>query len=219
MAERFRLSYPPERADPGTAMMVHWMLKRIGLKDASDLLRTTGMTIPVGDEFDHLERQWHDGHEAFNLTLCLMAISDSCTQIAVKTVDAVPDHAKTISDLCSISRGLFDVEDLHQTITDGGELTVSFVYKGRPYTLSADRLGRFIDFPAIMTGVNDILGKTRNKRRFFQIKLAGDFAFVVFALKKEFMQVARQLRIPLETDHDASRKGNLEYTKQVLRIV
>jgi hypothetical protein len=182
-------------------------------------LLTTGIAIPIGEEFAHLETQWEVSHDAFSLTLCLMAISESATQIMVKTVGAIPDHAETISDLCLISRGFFDVEDLHQTLGDGGELTVSFVHKGRPYTLSADRLGRFVDLPVIMTGLNDILGKTRNKGRFFQIKLRGDCAFVVFALKKEFLQVARKLRIPLETNHDAPRQANIDYTRQVLRRV
>jgi hypothetical protein len=200
------------RAEPNTAMMIHWILKGIGLKEASDLLLTTGMAMPVGEDFAHLERQWEDGHDVFNLTLCLMAMGESAPQVMVKTVDPVPDHTETISNLCSVSRGFFDVEDLHQTMGDGGELLVSFVHKGISYTLSADRLGRFVDLPAIMTGLNDILGKTRNKGRFFQIKLDSDMAFVIFALKKEFLQVVRKLRIPLETNHDASRQASVAYT-------
>ena len=218
-ASRATLRRVMARAEPGTAMVFHWILKGIDLRQASDLLLTTGMAMPTGEEFAHLERQWQECRDAFSLTLCLMAMGESATQIMVKTVDAVPDHTETISDLCSISRGFFDVEDLHQTIAVGGELTVSFIHKGRSYTLSADRLGRFIDWPAIMTGLNDILGKTRNKGRFFQIKLADEFAFVVFAQKKEFLQVARKLRIPLETNYDGPRKANIEYTRQVLRLV
>jgi hypothetical protein len=206
------------RAETKTAMMIHWIMKGIGLKEASDLLLTTGMAMPAGEDFAHLERQWQDGHDVFYLTLGLMAMGESATQVMIKTVDAVPDHAETISNLCSVSRGFFDVEDLHQTIGDGGELLVGFVHKGRPYTLSADRLGRFLDLPAIMTGLNDILGKTRNKGRFFQIKLDGEVAFVVFALKKEFLQVARKLRIPLETNHDSSRRAAIEYTNQILGV-
>jgi hypothetical protein len=203
------------RSEPNTAMMIHWILKGIEPKEAADLLMTTGLAMPGAEEFAQYEARWQDDYDAKALLLTLISLSGSLAIIMVEAHAGIPDHTEMVADLCAAAQGFFEVENLHQSVAEGGELTVGFTHKGKPYILSADRLGRFLDLPSIMEGLNEILRKTRNKGRFFQIYEEGEVGLVVFAQKNEFLKVARKLRIPLEMDHDSSRKASIEYSNYV----
>lgn len=208
------------KADAHTAMTIHWMLKRIEPKDVIETLIAAGAApTAICENTAKYEENWRDKRHAFHLLLGILADAEALAWPIIKT-DMVPaDHVDAIERICKASGAELPIEDATQSVDADGHLHVRFIYDGRPFTLKAEQLGRYLDLPALMNGLNAALQAVGHKKRFFQLTGEGEVAFIVFAFAKEFPKAARKLRLAIETDHDAARRSTMEYVAHVRQVI
>ena len=208
------------RADPHTAMTIHWILKRIEPKDVIEtLIAARAATDAIRENRVKYEENWQDKRNAFHLLLGIFADAGTLAWPIIKT-DTVPaDHADAIETICKASGGDFPIEDATHSVGADGFLNVQFMHGARPFVLKAEQLGRYLDLPALMNGLNAALQAVGHKKRFFQLTDESEAAFIVFASAKAFPKASRKLRLAIETNHDAARQSSMDYVAHVRQVL
>ncbi len=207
------------RVDRNAAMSMHWFINGIRPGDVAKRLAAAGVIpMPSKEKLARYESDWVEDRDASPILWDMIGSLGRLTAFDCKTGDSPADHVDLVQWLGNIATDDFVLEDVSQVAGQGpdGGSEVRFTHGGRGYAFATEHAGRYYDLRGVLNGLNGVLAGLGRPQRFIQLHTDGVVAVILFAPEARFLEVARDLHIPLEADPEAPRRSGIKYTNYVL---
>jgi hypothetical protein len=206
-----------DRLNPGDVMRVHWLVNRLTPRMAIDRLVEAGVIPrPEEDVIRKIEDRWQQQRSPYSIILDLLAESHRLTGFDTETGMVTVNYLKLIDMFLDISREEFRAEAFSQEVNPtSGESEIQFVCDERVYSFTARNFGDWYDVEAVIHGLNQALEESESAERFIVLYTGDQTCLVTFAPGAAFRRMARELRLPLEDDVQASMKRGVAFEEYV----
>ena len=180
---------------PWDAMAAHWKINAIRWADAAECLAQANVIDPIGPEnFHELEKldRARDMDRAFTHLLYLGG--DRSTREVAKEQDH--DVVEIFENFVRLLRPRIGLDWVVGTRGDDWETVISFSHQQHGYRFSCNDLGRWVDFPPIVQGLNLFLERIDHPQRIYCTSERDGHKEFIGANPKLFRAARKRLRLP-----------------------
>ena len=197
------------QVDFDTTMTAHWLQAGIGPREAAAKLRAAcGNVEPLSEPtLKELESKWREKRSAFGILLSILGGRwNRLAGFDCEDVESPADHTRKVFYLAAITDGQFIVEDVVQATEPNDDVRLSFTHRGNRHSFTLENHGSWVNLPGTLNGLNRILEQLGVQERFIEIYIGGEGpGLVAFVLPDEFLPVAHELHIQLESTSNGTQ--------------